>query len=147
MGFGYLEDLTNWGWLNLASFKAESILTLCQEFMENIKHKSVIDKVKNPEFEFLDVGMPDLSIVSHELLLEGDSWDEEEGSLEAIASEESLVSMANLKEAIKSIRTEFDTRMTALEEQSSCHTTMLQEIKGMIIRMQSKDDDDDEDDD
>ena len=45
-GFGYLEDLTNPDWLTLASFKAESILTLCKEFMENIKHKPVTDKGK-----------------------------------------------------------------------------------------------------
>ena len=45
-GFGYLEDLTNRGWLTLAKFKAESILTLCQEFMANIKHKSMTDKGK-----------------------------------------------------------------------------------------------------
>ena len=37
MGFGYLEDLTNWDWLTLAKFKVESILTLCQEFMATIK--------------------------------------------------------------------------------------------------------------
>ncbi|GFZ16813.1 hypothetical protein Acr_26g0000830 [Actinidia rufa] len=41
-------------------------------------------------------------------------------------------------------RIEFDTRMTSLEEQSGHHTTMLQEIKGMLIRMQSKDDDEDD---
>ena len=67
-------------------------------------------------------------------------------SLEAIALEEPSVSMADLKEAITSLRTEFDTHMTALEDQSSHHTSMLQEIKGMLIRMQSKDEDvDDED--
>ena len=66
---------------------------------------------------------------------------EKKRSLEAIASEEPSVSMADLKEAITSLRTEFDTHMTALEDQSSRHTSMLQEIKGMLIRMQSKDDD------
>ena len=53
--------------------------------------------------------------------------------------------MTNLKEAITSLKTEFDTRMTALEDQSGHHTTMPQEIKGMIIRMQSKEKDDDDD--
>ena len=37
MGFGYLENLMNRGWLTLAKFKVESILTLCQEFMATIK--------------------------------------------------------------------------------------------------------------
>ena len=40
-----------------------------------------------------------------------------------------------------------NTRMTALEEESGRHTTMLQEIKGMLIRMQARDDDDEEEDD
>ena len=44
------------------------------------------------------------------------------------------------------LRMEFDTRMTALEEQSGRHTTMLQEVKDMLIRMQSKDDDEEDDD-
>ena len=52
--------------------------------------------------------------------------------------------MAELNETIISLRTEFDTRMTAIEEQSSCYTTMLQEVNGMLIRMQSKDDDEEE---
>ena len=87
-------------------FKAESILTLCQEFMANIKHRPVTEKGKerlvnwvrgkklkvtsntfaeifeipreeNPEFEFLDIRMPNLATISHELLLEGDEWDGE----------------------------------------------------------------------
>ena len=28
LGYGFLHDFTNRGWLNLASFKAESVLTL-----------------------------------------------------------------------------------------------------------------------
>ena len=44
LGFGYLQNFTNQGWLNLASFKVESILTLCQEFMSNVKHKPVTKK-------------------------------------------------------------------------------------------------------
>ena len=39
-------NLTNWGWLNLARFKAESILILCQEFMDNIKHRPMTEKGK-----------------------------------------------------------------------------------------------------
>ncbi|GFY85471.1 hypothetical protein Acr_04g0002090 [Actinidia rufa] len=45
--------------------------------------------------------------------------------LEAIELEEPSIGMAELKKAITSWRTEFDTHMTALEEQSRCHTTML----------------------
>ncbi|GFS32071.1 hypothetical protein Acr_00g0020660 [Actinidia rufa] len=141
-----------------------------------------IPRVENPEFEFSDVGMPNLLTVSHELLLEGDEWDGEvqcsktrlkdRGSVpftgflielfkrhgihipvdlirtepekpinrysftrsegqqkkrkfEAITLEEPSIGMTELKEAITSLRMEFDTRMTALEEQSGCHTTML----------------------
>ena len=55
--------------------------------------------------------------------------------------------MAELKEAITSLGMEFDTHMTALEEQSSLHTTMLLELKNILIRMQLKDDDEEEGDD
>ena len=67
--------------------------------------------------------------------------------MEAIELEAPLIRMNELKEAITSLRMEFDTCMTALEEQSGCHTTMVQEIKGMLIQMQSKDDEEDENDD
>ncbi|GFZ03398.1 hypothetical protein Acr_16g0000220 [Actinidia rufa] len=79
---------------------------ICQEFMANIKHNSETKKGKeklyswvrgkklkvtpntfaeileipredNLEFEFLDVGMPVLAAISHELLLEGEEWDGE----------------------------------------------------------------------
>ena len=46
LGFGFLQNFMNREWLNLASFKAESILILCQEFMANIKHRPVTDKGK-----------------------------------------------------------------------------------------------------
>ena len=49
-----------------------------------------------------------------------------------------------LQEAIANLRIKFDTRMTSLEEQFGCYTTVLQEIKGMLIRMQYKDDDDED---
>ena len=64
-----------------------------------------------------------------------------------IASEEPSIEMAELKEVITSLRTKFDTYMTALEEQSSRHTTMLEEVKGMLIRMQSNDDNEEDEDD
>ena len=60
LGFGYFHEFVNWGWLTLASFKADSILTLCQEFMSNIKHKPIIKKgrekntfFKNPDSEHI----------------------------------------------------------------------------------------------
>ncbi|GFS33138.1 hypothetical protein Acr_00g0026560 [Actinidia rufa] len=68
--------------------------------------------------------------------------------LEAIASEESSMGMEDLKEAITDLGKEFNTqmtehrnevnaRLTLLEEESSRNTTMLQEIHGMLIRMQA----------
>ncbi|GFZ18293.1 hypothetical protein Acr_27g0000320 [Actinidia rufa] len=232
-----------------------------------------IPREDNPEFEFPDVGMPDLAVVSHELLLEGDEWDSEvqcnktclkdkylilflflchsllplkravymnttrarllwaigigktidlprmmflplcaahtasderdyvpftsflmelfkrsgvhirlditriepkraidrsslfrsEGQrkkrrLEAIEHEEPSMGMAELNEAIMNLgremgtqitefRAEVNARMTLLEEECSHHMTMLQEMKGMLIRMEAKDDDDKEEDD
>ncbi|GFY90855.1 hypothetical protein Acr_07g0010510 [Actinidia rufa] len=105
-GIRFVQNFTSRGWINLTKFKAESVLTLCQEFMANIKHTPETEKGKeklcswvrdkklkvtldtfakifeipredNPEFEFLDIGMPDLAVVSQELLLEGDEWDDE----------------------------------------------------------------------
>ncbi|GFS38834.1 hypothetical protein Acr_00g0059720 [Actinidia rufa] len=104
LGFGYLQKFMTQGWLNLASFKAESILTLCQEFMSNIKHKPVtkkgkermirwvmgkklrvtpdtfakifeIPRVENSGFKFSNVGIP--PTIYHELLLGDDNWDGE----------------------------------------------------------------------
>ena len=42
---------------------------------------------------------------------------------------------------------EMSTCMTSLEEESSRHKTMLQEIKGMLIRMQSKEEEEKDNDD
>ncbi|GFS41533.1 hypothetical protein Acr_00g0074960 [Actinidia rufa] len=36
-----------------------------------------IPQEENPEFELLNIGMPDLVAISHELLMEGDEWDGE----------------------------------------------------------------------
>ncbi|GFZ19861.1 hypothetical protein Acr_28g0005660 [Actinidia rufa] len=66
--------------------------------------------------------------------------------LKAIAHEEPSIRMAELKEEIMNLRMEMNTHMTELEEKSSRHTTMLQEIKGMLIRMQLKDEEEEEDD-
>ncbi|GFS40604.1 hypothetical protein Acr_00g0069500 [Actinidia rufa] len=160
-GIRFVQNFTSRGWINLTKFKAESVLTLCQEFMENIKYNPETEK-DNPEFEFPDVGMPDLAVVSQELLLEGDKWDgkgqKKKRRLEAGAYEEPSMGMVELKEAIMNLgiemgaqmsefRAEVNSRITSLEEESSLHTTMLQEMKGMLIRMEAKDDDDDDDED
>ena len=42
----FIQNFTSRGWINLTRFKAESILTLCQEFMANIKYNLVTEKVK-----------------------------------------------------------------------------------------------------
>ncbi|GFS37279.1 hypothetical protein Acr_00g0051090 [Actinidia rufa] len=174
-GIELLQNFMSRGWISLTMLKAESILTLCQEFMANIKY------ISNPECELPDIGMLDLATISHELLLEEEEWDGEvqcnkirlkdrasllwtigmektidlprvmfmslcaahrlrtqggqrkKKRLEVIAHEEPLIGMAELKEEIMNLRMEMSTCMTALEEESSCHTTMLQEIKGMLI--------------
>ncbi|GFY91138.1 hypothetical protein Acr_07g0013340 [Actinidia rufa] len=274
IGISFVQNFTTRGWINLTKFKAESVLTLCQEFMANIKHEPEteqgkdklcnwvrgkkltvtpdtfdeifeIPRKKNPEFAFLNVGMPNLAVVSQELLLEGDEWDgevqcnktrlkdkylilfmfschsmlplkrtvsmnvararllwaigtrktidlpqlfkrsrvhipldfiriEPEGpidraslsrsegqrkkrKLEEEAQEGSAIGMGELKEAILNLekemskqmsefREEVNTRLSSLEEESSRHTVMLQDMKGMLISMEEEDDDDDEED-
>ncbi|GFS41458.1 hypothetical protein Acr_00g0074480 [Actinidia rufa] len=64
--------------------------------------------------------------------------------LEVIAHEEPSIGMAKLKEEIMNLTMEMNTRMNALEKESSRHTIMLQEIKGMLIRMQSNKEEDDD---
>ncbi|GFY91136.1 hypothetical protein Acr_07g0013320 [Actinidia rufa] len=105
-GISFVQNFTTRSWINLTKYKAESVLTLCQEFMENIKHELETEQGKeklcswvrekklkvtpdtfaeifeipqeeNPEFAFPNVRMPDLAVVSQELLLEGDEWDGE----------------------------------------------------------------------
>ncbi|GFY96758.1 nucleosome assembly protein 1;2 [Actinidia rufa] len=301
-GISFVQNFTTRGWINLAKFKAESVLTLCQEFMANVKHEPETEQGKeklcswvrgkkikvtpdtfadifeipreeNPEFAFPNVGMPDLAVVSQELLLEGDEWDgevqcnktrlkdkylilflfschsllplkrtvsmnvararllwaigtgktidlpcimflslcatykasdkrgsvpftgfltelfkrsgvhipldfiriEPEGpidraslsrsegqrkkrKLEEEAQEGSAIGMGELKEAILNLgkemskqmaefREEVNTRLSSLEEESSRHTVMLQDMKGMLVRMEEEDDDDDEEED
>ncbi|GFS42896.1 hypothetical protein Acr_00g0082390 [Actinidia rufa] len=106
LGIEFLQNFMGRGWISLTMFKVELILTLCQEFMVNIKYKPVtergkekliswvlrkklkvipdtfaevfeIPREKNPEFELLDIRMPNLATISHELLLEGEEWDGE----------------------------------------------------------------------
>ncbi|GFS41552.1 hypothetical protein Acr_00g0075060 [Actinidia rufa] len=77
--------------------------------------------------------------------------------LEEEAQEGSAIGMGELKEAILNLgkemskqmfefRKEVNTRLLSLEEESSRHTVMLQDMKGMLIRMEEEDDDDDEED-
>ncbi|GFY80991.1 nucleosome assembly protein 1;2 [Actinidia rufa] len=77
--------------------------------------------------------------------------------LEEEAQEGSAMGMGDLKEAILNLgkemskqmaefREEVNTRLSSLEEESSRHTVMLQDMKGMLIRMEEEDDDDDEED-
>ncbi|GFZ14741.1 hypothetical protein Acr_24g0009310 [Actinidia rufa] len=300
-GISFVQNFTTRGWINLAKFKAESVLTLCQEFMANIKHEPETEQGKdklcswmrgkklkvthdtfaeifeipreeNPKFVFPNVEMPDLAVVSQELLLEGDEWDgevqcnktslkdkylilflflchsllplkctvsmnvararllweigtrktidlprimflslcatykasdkrdsvpftgfltelfkrsgvhipldfiriEPEGPIDRVslsrsegqrkkkkleeeAHEGSAIGMGKLKEAILNMkkemskqmsefREEVNTRLSSLEEESSHHTVMLQDMKGMLIRMEKEEDDDDEED-
>ena len=64
--------------------------------------------------------------------------------LAASSSEAPTVGIVELQDAITSLRIDFETWMIALDEQSARHTTMLQEIKGTLIRIQSNDDDEKE---
>ncbi|GFS35672.1 nucleosome assembly protein 1;2 [Actinidia rufa] len=273
-GISFVQNFTTRGWINLTKYKSESVLTLCQEFMANIKHEPETEQGKeklcswvrgkklkvtpdtfakifeipqeeNLEFAFPNVRMLDLAVVSQELLLEGDEWDgevqcnktrlkdkylilflflchsllplkhtvsmnvararllwaivpftefltelfkrsgvhipldfiriEPEGpidraslsqsegqrkkrKLEEEAHEGSAIGMGELKEAILNLgkemskqmsefREEENTRLLSLEEESSRHTVMLQDMKGMLIRMEEEEDDDDEEED
>ncbi|GFZ14447.1 hypothetical protein Acr_24g0006370 [Actinidia rufa] len=75
--------------------------------------------------------------------------------LEATAHEEPPMCMAKLNEAIMNLGKEMgaqmskfkavvNARMTSLEEESRRHTTMLQEMKGMMTQMEAEYDDDEE---
>ncbi|GFS31969.1 hypothetical protein Acr_00g0020170 [Actinidia rufa] len=77
--------------------------------------------------------------------------------LEEEAHEGSTIGMGELKKAILNLgkemskqmsefREEVNTRLSSLEEESSRHTVMLQDMKGMLIRMEEEEDDDDEED-
>ena len=43
-GIRWVQNFTTRRWINLTRFKAELILTLCQEFMANIKHNLETEK-------------------------------------------------------------------------------------------------------
>ncbi|GFS38127.1 hypothetical protein Acr_00g0055870 [Actinidia rufa] len=74
--------------------------------------------------------------------------------LEEEVHEGSAIGIGELQEAILNLgkemskqmsefRTEVNTRLTLLEEESSRHTIMLQDMKGMLIYMEEEEDDDD----
>ncbi|GFY95677.1 hypothetical protein Acr_10g0010620 [Actinidia rufa] len=115
-----------------------------------------IPRKENPEFDFLDVGMPDAVEVSQELLLEGDDWDGETkckkirlkdkylGSVPytgfltelfkrsgvhnpIVASEELSMGMEDLKEAITNLGKEFSTQMTEHRNEVNARLTSLEE--------------------
>ncbi|GFS38839.1 hypothetical protein Acr_00g0059750 [Actinidia rufa] len=78
--------------------------------------------------------------------------------LEEGADDESSMGIAELKEAIMNLgremstqmtkfRTEVNAHLTSLEEESRRHMTMLQNMKGMLIRMETEDDKDDDEED
>ncbi|GFZ11216.1 hypothetical protein Acr_22g0006140 [Actinidia rufa] len=78
--------------------------------------------------------------------------------LEEEAHEGSAIGMGELKEAILNLekemskqmaefRVEVNTQLTSLEEESSHHTIMLQDMKGILIRMEEEEDDDDKEED
>ncbi|GFS36593.1 hypothetical protein Acr_00g0046860 [Actinidia rufa] len=221
ISISFVQNFTTRGWINLAKFKAETVLTLCQEFMANIKHEPETEQGKeklcswvrgkklkvtpdtfaeifeipreeNPEFVFLNVGMPDLAVsdkrgsvpftgflielfkrsgvhisldfirIEPEGPIDRASLSRSEGQrkkrkLEEEAHEGSAIGMGKLKEAILNLRKEMskqmsefreevNTRLSSLEEESSRHTVMLQDMKGMLIRMEEEEDDDDEED-
>ncbi|GFY90901.1 late embryogenesis abundant protein, group 2 [Actinidia rufa] len=228
----FVQNFTTRGWINLAKFKAESVLTLCQEFMANIKHEPETEqgketlcswvrgkKIKGDEWDgevqcnktrlkdkylilFLfschsllplkrtvsmnvararllwaigtgkTIDLPqlfkrsgvhiplDFIRIEPEGPIDRASLSRSEGQrkkrkLEEEAQEGSAIGMGDLKEAILNLgkemskqmaefREEVNTRLSSLEEESSRHTVMLQDMKGILIRMEEEDDDDDE---
>ncbi|GFZ15886.1 hypothetical protein Acr_25g0002950 [Actinidia rufa] len=145
LGFGYLDDFTARGWLKLASFKTESILTLCQEFMANIKHKLVTEKGKERLINWVQgrtygcygvtranllwtigtgktIDLPRMMFMA--LCVAYESSDPrgsvpERRELEEGTLEQPSVGIPKLQEAIANLRMDFDTRMTAQDEQFS----------------------------
>ena len=45
-GIRFVQNFTSKGWINLMKFKAKLVLTLCQEFMANIKDNPETEKGK-----------------------------------------------------------------------------------------------------
>ncbi|GFY90908.1 hypothetical protein Acr_07g0011040 [Actinidia rufa] len=165
-GISFVQNFTTRGWINLAKFKAESVLTLCQEFMANIKHEPETEQGKEKLcklFKRSGVHIPlDFIMIEPEGPIDRASLSRSEGQrkkrkLEEEAQEGSAIGMGELKEAILNLgkemskqmaefREEVNTRLAALEEESSRHTVMLQDMKGMLVHIEEEDDDDDEED-
>ncbi|GFZ15629.1 hypothetical protein Acr_25g0000380 [Actinidia rufa] len=199
-GISFVQNFTTRGWVREKKLKVTP-----DTFAEIFE----IPQEENLEFAFPNVGMPDLAVVSQELLLEGDEWageaSDKRGSvpftgfltelfkrsgvhipldftriepegpidraslsrsegqrkkrkLEEEAHEGSTIGMGELKEAILTLekemskqmsefRAEVNTRLTTLEEESSRHMIILQDMKGMLIRMEEEEDDDDQEED
>ncbi|GFZ16815.1 hypothetical protein Acr_26g0000850 [Actinidia rufa] len=96
------KEFTKRGWLGLAKFQGECILTLCAEFMSNIstlvaekgselikswvRGKEIIltpdtfvryfglRRVANPEFDYPNVGAPPVPVLCEVLLEKGETW-------------------------------------------------------------------------
>ena len=103
--FAWEKEFADKGWLGLASFKGECVVTLCAEFMANISspvaekgnekivswirgkeiiltpdtfaHYFRLRRVESPDFEYPDLGAPHLSVICNELLKKGETWDGE----------------------------------------------------------------------
>ncbi|GFZ05176.1 hypothetical protein Acr_17g0007480 [Actinidia rufa] len=175
-GIKWVQNFTTRGWIDLTRLKAESILTLGQEFMANIKYNPETKKGKEklsarvkllwaigtrrsidlPRTMFMTLCAAHVGGMQEDLC--PTLGQRKKRKLEAVASEVSLMGMEDLKEAIMNLGKEFSTqmtghrnevnaRLTSLEEESSRNTTMVQEIHGMLIRMQAKNDDEDDEDD
>lgn len=99
------DEFTRRGWLGLASFRGECILTLCAEFMSNIsapvtekgsevirswvRGKEIIltpdtfaryfglRRVENPEFDYPAIGAPPVSVLCEVLLNADETWNGE----------------------------------------------------------------------
>ncbi|GFS29009.1 hypothetical protein Acr_00g0004960 [Actinidia rufa] len=110
-GIELLQDFTSRGWISLTMLKAESILTLWQEFMANIKYNLVTKK-----------GKKRLTSWVWGKKLKGQR---KKRRLKVIAHEEPSIGMEELKEEIMNLRMEMNTCMIALEEESSRHMTIL----------------------
>ncbi|PSS08284.1 TRNA modification GTPase [Actinidia chinensis var. chinensis] len=158
----FVQNFVSRGSINLMKFKADSILTLCQEFMANIKDNPETEKGFLTElFKRSGIHIPlDFTRIELEGAIDRFSLSQSERQrmkrkLKEGAYEESSMGMVELKEAILDLgrqmgtqmsefRVEVNACMTTLEEESSRHTTMLQEMKGMLIRME-EDEEEEED--
>ena len=101
--FAWEKEFADRGWLGLASFKGECVVTLCAEFMSNVSfsvaekgnerivswvrgkeiiltpdtfaHYYGLRRVDSPDFDYPDIGVPPLTVICKELLKSGETWD------------------------------------------------------------------------